>query len=101
MSKLYRNRYLIAVYDRTDEQLLGVFDSPNDMKSLMGIESVKHVVSRALKYVNKPRIAKNYKYILHFIDIFEKHNDCFAEDDAIFLKELGFSSPQETKTKQT
>lgn len=103
MSKLYRNRYLIAVYDGSDEHLLGVFDRPDDMKSLMGVNGVgvRVIVSRAMQYVDKPRIAKNYKYSLHFIDIYEKHDDCFAEEDAIFLKELGLSPDLQNENERT
>lgn len=90
MSKLYKNRYLIAVYDKTDENLLGVFEKPNEMKDLIG-KSVGCVVSRALRYVSRPRVAKNYKYSIHFIDVFEKQDDCFADEDVIFLNQFGYS----------
>lgn len=98
MNGLYKNRYLIAVYDKTDEQLLGVFNKPNEMQRLIGIKNVGCIVSRALRYIEKPRIARNYKYVIHFIDVFEKQLDCFAEEDAIFLKRFGLIEESNEKT---
>lgn len=92
MGRLYRNKYLIAVYDKTDEVLLGVFEKPSEMKDLMGMEvaTVATIVWRAIRYVEQPQVVRNYKYVLHFIDVFEKHDDCFAYEDALFLKEFGY-----------
>lgn len=79
MSKLYKGRYLIALYDENDN-LIDVGCLPSQLKL----------------YKNRPQsfyeqksrgdsLFKNCK--VYLIDCLEKHDDIFKEEDEIFLKE--------------
>ena len=84
--RLYKNRYLIALYDRDDEYCCGVFDNIEELSVFVDVKFLKCVISRAIKnYKVLPSISYG-KYNYYFIDIYEKHNDCFADEDKEFLK---------------
>jgi hypothetical protein len=84
VSGLYKGKYLIAVYDREGETLFGVFDNFDDIKSF-GLKSLKTSISRyqAIYGFIPNIIMGKFQYV--FIDIFEKNNDCFKEEDKNFV----------------
>lgn len=87
MGNLFKGRYIIAVYDANDdEDLLGVFDNPNDMKEFLQTEYADTVISRYIKTFGTFPIIRCNKYIFYFIDVIEKHNDVFTFEDKEFLK---------------
>lgn len=67
---LYKNRYLIALYDNNDEVLIGVYDNVQELAKSqnLNISSVKSQISRG-----------NKRFFL--IDAFEIVDDCFKEAD--------------------
>lgn len=86
MEKLYKDRYLIAVYDRFNECCYGVYESINQIAPFIDVASLKTIISRAIAtYKTFPVIACG-KYEFCFIDIFEEHDDIFHEEDVEFLK---------------
>lgn len=101
MGNLYKNKYIIAVYDRSDEELLGVFDNPKDMESLLQTKWANTIISRYISAFNTFPIIKCNNYVFHFIDVYEKHNDCFADEDKAFLKEFGLNKKYKTETQRT
>lgn len=87
MGSLFKGRYIIAVYDaNNDEDLLGVFDNPNDMKEFLQTEYADTIISRYIKTFGTFPVIRCNKYIFYFIDVLEKHNDIFAYEDKEFLK---------------
>lgn len=86
--KLYRGRFLIAIYDKRD-YLLEVLANPSESK-LYHKQSLYEILSR------KMRNLKKYKNI-HLIDVFEKHNDIFAQEDRIFFNFVKNSKVSDAK----
>ena len=87
MGSLFKGRYIIAVYDaNNDEDLLGVFDNPNDMKEFLQTEYADTIISRYIKTFGTFPIIRCNRYTFYFIDVMEKHNDIFALEDREFLK---------------
>ncbi len=85
--RLYKNRYLIAVYDRDDEWCYGVFDNIEQLSKFTDTKSMKFIISRAMRaYKRVPASVSLGGYNYCFIDIFEKHNDCFADEDKQILE---------------
>ena len=80
MLKLYRGRYLIALYNKEDV-LIDVGTKPSELKLFQNrLSSFYEQVSR-----------KNKSFFgckLYLIDCLEKHNDIFKEEDEIFLLEM-------------
>lgn len=72
MEQLYKGRYLIVLYRRNGE-IKDVLTSVSDNRA----SYISKVFNGHLKDDN-----------VEFIDVFEKHNDCFAEEDKIFLDYL-------------
>ena len=77
---LYKGRYLIAVYDDNDNFI----DCGTSIKELtfMKHRTIVEQLSRGSFFTKK-------KKHIYLIDCLEKHNDCFNEEDEIFLKEIG------------
>ena len=98
MGSLFKNRYIIAVYSANGEDLLGVYDNPQDMERLLQTKYADCIISRYIKTFGTFPIIQCNSYVFYFIDVFEKHNDVFAEEDRIFLKELNL--PRKTKMQR-
>lgn len=75
--QLYKNRYLIAIYDKNDN-LIDVACNPAELN---GYKHPQSMISRI--YHGKANTNKIY-----LIDCLEEHNDCFAEEDKLFLEFL-------------
>ena len=72
MKQLYKGRYLIVIYYSNGE-IKDVWTSvPKEKQSY-----ISNVFNGRFKDTN-----------IDFIDVFEKHNDCFAEEDKLFIKFL-------------
>lgn len=94
MQHLYKGRYLIAVYANNDEDLLGVFDNPKDMEDFLGTKYAREIIARYIQtFKTFPVIACN-RYVFHFIDVYEEHDDVFAEEDKIFIEMIPKSKTQ-------
>lgn len=78
MKGLYREKYLIAVYDKND-YLIDVACLPNELTCFKNQR-------RAIEYMSK--IVNGHRRSSRFflIDVTEKHNDIFAEEDQLFLE---------------
>lgn len=85
MKNLFKKKYLIAVYDKNDEDLLGVFDNPSEMEDFLGTKWATTIISRYIKTFGTFPVIDCNRYILHFINVYENHNDVFAEEDKAFL----------------
>lgn len=83
---LYKNRYIIAVYDEKGEKILGVFDNPKQLNSFLGTKYAGSIISNYIKTFGTFPIIKCDKYNFYFIDIFEEHKDVFEQEDNLFLK---------------
>lgn len=86
MQNLYKGKYIIAVYDSNDEDLLGVFDNPNELEKLLDTKYAKTIIARYIKTFGTFPVIKCNKYNFYFIDIYETHNDIFKREDKEFLK---------------
>ena len=78
MSTLYKGKYLIAIYDKND-YLVDVSGNPSTLKCFKNSSVARSVIS---KVFNGER--KNES--IHFIDVFEKHDDIFSDEDKVFLE---------------
>ena len=78
--QLYKGRYLIAIYDIHDRFV----ECSNALNNFLHFTEVQ-VVSMTRKDRRDTQQHKYYKAYL--IDCLEPHDDCFAEEDEIFLKE--------------
>ena len=76
---LYKGKYLVALYDQKDECVC-VGSSLDELS--LGKNYIYWLVHQA-------KLGKNTHYKLHLIDCTEKHNDIFAEEDDIFMQEMG------------
>ena len=76
--KLYKGRYLIALYD-SDDILVDV-----------GVNSFELLTCKANPrsiYQNISRGSESiFGYTIHLIDCLEEHDDVFKEEDELFLK---------------
>ena len=78
--KLYKDRYLIAIYDIHDRFV----ECSNSLDGFSHFTEVQ-VVSMTRKDRRDTQQHKYYRAYL--IDCIEPHDDCFKEEDEIFLKE--------------
>lgn len=77
MKGLYKGRYIIAIYDKND-YLIDVVFSPKEMTGYSNANSARSFLSHILK-------GQCVGMHIHLIDIMEKQDDIFAEEDRIFL----------------
>lgn len=89
MKGLYRGRYLIVVLDENGN-VEKVCDQPCD--NCENKNSFKSTVSRAFNG------KENRKDIL-FIDVFEKHDDIFSEEDEAFIEYIKKDIKKSAKDK--
>lgn len=87
MEKLFKGRYLIALYDSND-YLVDVGLNPFDF-----VQKIKrpHTVYENISKGNETL----YGYKLHLIDCLEKHDDIFAEEDELFLQSFDLAGVDE------
>ncbi len=85
MKGLYKDRYLIAVYDR-DEMLIDVGCSVRELRRYTNNSAHSSISHKRPNFV--------------LIDVFEKHDDIFAEEDELFLKYLEECNITQTKKDQ-
>lgn len=79
MKGLYKGKYIIAVYDK-DGFLIDVACSPSQLNCFKNKKTARVYISHiAAGYTS------NYIYL---IDVTEKNNDVFAEEDQMFLKHI-------------
>ena len=76
MKGLYKGRYIIAIYDKND-YLIEVACSPKELTRYSDENSARSNISKVLN----GRSSKS----IHLIDVMEKQDDIFAEEDEIFL----------------
>lgn len=81
MQKLYRGKYLIAIYDSNDE-LVEVAGDPRELKMFKNEKTARSVISRAFTHRQCPKK-------IFFIDVFDTEDDVFAEEDKEFLTLMG------------
>lgn len=74
MKGLYKGRYLIAIYDENDN-LIDVGCNPKELLTYKSKYSYS-AINLALRRGNNR---------MYLIDVTEKHEDIFAEEDEIFL----------------
>ena len=80
LHKLYKGRYLIALYDK-DDMLVDVGINPFDLLTCsFRPQSLYENVSRGRNSI--------FGYTIHLVDCLEQHDDIFAEEDKIFLDEF-------------
>lgn len=79
MKKLYKNRYLIAIYDNNDN-LIEVAENPRELLFLKNRPEPYAFIKNFLDKRKNPTT-----FTIHLIDVYEKHNDIFVEEDKIFL----------------
>ena len=80
VNKLYKGRYLIALYDK-DDMLVDVGMNPFDLSTCsISPKSLSENISRGRNSISG--------YTIHLIDCLEQHDDIFAEEDNIFLDEF-------------
>ena len=72
MKQLYKGKYLVVIYDRKGNIKRVMSDIPREQ-----ITFISHVFNGTIKANN-----------VEFIDVFEEHDDCFAEEDKIFIDYL-------------
>ena len=78
--KLYKDRYLIALYDKND-YLVDVGVQPKELNLFRRrVSSFYEKVSRGDK--------RYWGYKIFFIECKEKHEDVFKEEDKLFLQEI-------------
>lgn len=92
MKGLYLGRYLIAIYDHNDN-LVDVVDSPSGLKMFKNEGHARSYVSR----VFHGRIKHSQ---IHFIDVLEKNEDIFKEEDEIFIKQYKTKETNKDKAKK-
>lgn len=73
----YKGRYLIAIYDKEDR----LIDVASTMKELRVVNK-----ETAHSYLSYHKNNKSNKHKYYLIDVFEKHNDIFEEEDKLFLE---------------
>lgn len=88
MSKFYKGRYLIAVYEPNDEDFVCTCANMDELKEFLETEWAHTIMSRYIKTFGTFPIIRCNKYVFHFIDIYEKHNDVFDLEDKEFIKEF-------------
>lgn len=79
LHKLYKGRYLIALYDENDV-LVDVGINPFDLNCVIRPHTLYENIERG-RY-------RLFGYTIHLIDCLEIHDDIFAEEDKIFLDEF-------------
>ena len=72
MKQLYKGKYLVVIYDRKGNIKRVMSDIPREQ-----ITFISHVFNGTIKANN-----------VEFIDVFEEHDDCFSEEDKIFIDYL-------------
>ena len=78
MLRLYKGRYLIAVYDKNDRFV-------DCATSIMQLKMFKS--NSVYSQISRNQFFSMRKYKVYLIDCLEKHDDVFAEEDEIFLQE--------------
>lgn len=91
MKGLYKGKYLIAVYD-DEGYLLDVACSPSEL-SCFGDRDKNIIMSYISHIANGSTISRK----IFLIDVTEKYNDIFAEEDKLFLD---FVNETRKKTKR-
>lgn len=82
MKGFYKGKYLIAIYDKND-MLVDVVCLPKELSKYKNPEIAKQYISNVF---NGRLPGTN----IYFIDVTEKHDDIFAEEDNLFLVEEEF-----------
>lgn len=75
MKGLYKGRYIIAIYDKND-YLIDVVCSPKELRDYKNKNSAKSAISHTLRRGSSS---------IHFIDVIEKQDDIFIEEDKLFI----------------
>lgn len=89
-NRFYKKKYIIAIYDKNDF-LIDVVLNP---KELIEYKNKACAYSDISRIFNK----RSKGYNVYFIDVTEKHNDIFSEEDEIFLQEFAESNkPTDTE----
>lgn len=79
LHKLYKGRYLIALYDKND-MLVDVGIDPFDLLTCsVRPHSLYENISRGRNSI--------FGYTIHLIDCLEIHEDIFKEEDELFLEQ--------------
>ena len=78
MKGLYKGKYLIAIYDKED-RLIDVACNVNELTHYKNSNTAWSIIG----HVQRGSIKSDGIYL---IDVTEKHNDIFSEEDELFLK---------------
>lgn len=78
MKGLYKGKYLIAIYDKED-RLIDVACNINELTHYKNSKTAWSVIG----HVQRGSVKSAG---IHLIDVTEKHNDIFSEEDELFLK---------------
>lgn len=73
MGRLYKGKYMIAVYDEDDEWLLTVVDSPRDFAKWLGVPTAtaNNMVSRNFNGTHSSVLKNGMRFKLHFFAVSE------------------------------
>lgn len=83
MCRLYKDKYILALYDKED--IVGVFDNIRDMFSIFrGTITYTHL-TRVVSDIYLNRDKQIYGLDIIFIDAFKVEDDIFSEEDKIFI----------------
>ena len=91
MKGLYKGKYIIAVYDKND-YLIDVACLPSQLNCFEN----KEVAMAHISHIAAGRRTSNY---IHLIDVTEKHDDIFAEEDQLFLEYVKKTTKKTDKEK--
>ena len=77
--RLYKNKYLIAVYDERDF-CIGVYDNLKELRKITKYADLNQAIYRG-------KVARE-KIKIYLINCFETHNDIFKSEDKQFINFL-------------
>ena len=72
---LYKGKYIIALYDSDDEELIDIYDNISEMQRKLGVGYLKTKISKLFHEEIKTIIIEGIKYYVHFVDITEDEEE--------------------------
>ena len=83
----YKSKYIIALYDNNDRNC-GTYNNTNEFCKRFKNYNRENIISGLSKIFNNPNRSTLLGYNVFFIDVKQKYNDCFIEEDRIFLNKF-------------
>ena len=90
MKGLYKGKYIIAVYDKNGI-LIEVACSPKELRYYANYKVCRSTLSR----ISRGLVTNNR---VHLIDVTEKHDDIFSEEDEAFIDFMKNSNKNKVST---